>query len=93
MRRPLAVFLGFSSLHFAIQFFAWACAPGNTARSDAAIRWMWPALSFPAFYVIPSPLATAAFWQVCILNSAIWGAALALFLAAKESRGSEKRAR
>jgi hypothetical protein len=54
---------------------------------------MWPALSFPAFYVIPSPLATAAFWQVCILNSAIWGAALALFLAAKESRGSEKRAR
>ena len=90
MKRFVAHVVGVTSLHLIVQFFAWSVAPGNTARPEAAIYCLWPIVSFPTFYVAPSSVATAMFWPLCLLNSAIWGMSTVMVATALRGRGRRR---
>ena len=58
------------TLHFLIQFFAWALAD-----SSEGTKIPWGILSFPLFYALKS-WTTLYFWMVGVFNSALWGLAI-----------------
>ena len=71
----VAIFLGTSVTHFALQFIAWSFALGNTAvdLTQSPLSRLWPVLSFPLFRITPEAWSNATFWGIAVGNSFIWG--------------------
>jgi hypothetical protein len=62
----------------AMAFMAWACHPGNTAKSVASGRLasaIWTVLSFPMFVLAPTS-ADRFFWPMLMANGVLWAAAV-----------------
>ncbi len=67
------------SLHFLMQFAAWALAD-----SPQGTKIPWKIVSFPLFYLLHS-WATLYFWMVAVLNSMVWGMAASFVLRRRET--------
>ena len=61
--------------HLALQFFAWASHPGNSAVAGRGSSISWSVASFPLFYFVPDGITTRFFQLAMIGNSLIWSAA------------------
>ena len=79
-----------TAIHFVAQFYAWALAPGNTARAETAVPWAWSVLSFPTFYILPPSKADVMFWQGCLANSVLWGLGAAAIARAVRMRSERE---
>lgn len=94
MNRGVLLWLISSIAHFVLQFFVWSIHPGNVVRHSEVpagsifIRGLWKVLSFPILAIFNSNMASKYFESLLVLNSAIWGLAIALLLGMYHARKS-----
>ena len=82
-----SAFLGTFLVHASAQFVSWARADAIQPSSVAHVA--FSVLSFPAFYLVSSNMATLGFWPTFLVSSALWAvvvtAAIAAFTARREA--------
>ena len=72
----LAVFVVGSFLHLYLEWYGWKIHLGEFSPPGDLGDRLWQVLSFPLFTLLSRRIQTLHFYELLLLNSVLWGAAL-----------------